>query len=143
MNPARDEKRAGVIWGSFIGDALVQILDAMLAGSGLREAIFRHGSDWLSPRKAEQWSREPDDIVIGQRGEAAFAFRPLWSMINDHEREFDADFSRVQPFAAARDRIRTQTGSAHRYLDRPGGSEADHGLRVSQGRRADDSAARP
>jgi ADP-ribosylglycohydrolase len=48
-------------------DALVQILGAVLAGGGLREAIFEHGSDWLSQRTAEQWSREPDDVVIGQR----------------------------------------------------------------------------
>lgn len=48
-------------------DALVQILGTVLAGGGLREAIFEHGSDWLSRRKAEQWSREPDDVVIGQR----------------------------------------------------------------------------
>ena len=48
-------------------DALVQILGTVLAGGGLREAIFEHGSDWLSRRKAEQWSREPDDVVIGHR----------------------------------------------------------------------------
>ena len=48
-------------------DALVRILGAVLAGGGLREAIFEHGSDWLSRRTAEQWSREPDDVVIGQR----------------------------------------------------------------------------
>jgi ADP-ribosylglycohydrolase len=48
-------------------DALVQILGAVLAGGGLREAIFEHGSDWLSPRTAEQWSRELDGVVIGQR----------------------------------------------------------------------------
>ena len=47
--------------------ALVQILGTVLAGGGLREAIFEHGSDWLSQRTAEQWSREPDDVVIGQR----------------------------------------------------------------------------
>jgi ADP-ribosylglycohydrolase len=48
-------------------DALVQILGTVLAGGGLREAIFKHGSNWLSQRTAEQWSREPDDVVIGQR----------------------------------------------------------------------------
>jgi ADP-ribosyl-[dinitrogen reductase] hydrolase len=48
-------------------DALVQILGAVLAGGGLREAIFEHGSNWLSRRTAEKWSREPDDVVIGQR----------------------------------------------------------------------------
>jgi ADP-ribosyl-[dinitrogen reductase] hydrolase len=48
-------------------DALVQILGTVLAGGGLRAAIFEHGSDWLSLHTAEQWSREPDDVVIGQR----------------------------------------------------------------------------
>ena len=48
-------------------DALVRILGNVLAGGDLREAIFEHGSDWLSQRTAEKWSREPDDVVIGQR----------------------------------------------------------------------------
>ena len=48
-------------------DALVQILGAVVSGGALREAIFTHGSDWLSPRTAQQWSREPDEVVIGQR----------------------------------------------------------------------------
>ena len=48
-------------------DALVQILGTVLADGGLREAIFEHRSDWLSQRTAEQWSREPDDVVIGRR----------------------------------------------------------------------------
>ncbi len=48
-------------------DALVQILDAVFAGGGLREAIFDYASDWLSRRTAEKWSREADDWVIGQR----------------------------------------------------------------------------
>ena len=48
-------------------DALVQILGVVLAGGGLREAIFEHGSDWLSRRTAEKWSRELDGVVIGQR----------------------------------------------------------------------------
>jgi ADP-ribosyl-[dinitrogen reductase] hydrolase len=49
------------------GDALVRMLGTVLAGGGLREAIFAHGSDWFSKRRSEQWSREPDEIVIGQR----------------------------------------------------------------------------
>ena len=48
-------------------DALVQILGAVVAGGALREAIFTHGSDWLSPRTAQYWAREPDEVVIGQR----------------------------------------------------------------------------
>jgi ADP-ribosylglycohydrolase len=52
-------------------DALVQILDAVLVGGGLREAIFEYSSDWLSRRTAEKWLREPDDLVIGQRVSSA------------------------------------------------------------------------
>lgn len=48
-------------------DALVRILCRVLGGGELRAAIFEHASDWFSPRKAEQWSREPDDVVIGRR----------------------------------------------------------------------------
>jgi len=49
------------------GDALGRILCAVAAGADLREAIFEHASDWFSKRKAEQWSREPDEVVIGHR----------------------------------------------------------------------------
>ena len=49
------------------GDALTRMLCAVAAGADLREAIFKHGADWFSKRKAEQWSREPDEIVIGHR----------------------------------------------------------------------------
>ena len=49
------------------GDALTRILCAVAAGADLREAIFEHGADWFSRRKAEQWSREPDEVVIGHR----------------------------------------------------------------------------
>ena len=48
-------------------DALARMLVAVLAGGELRVAIFEHGSDWFSKRKAEQWSRESDEVVIGQR----------------------------------------------------------------------------
>ena len=49
------------------GDALAQILCDTAAGGDLRTAIFQHGADWFSKRKAEQWSREPDEVVIGLR----------------------------------------------------------------------------
>ena len=45
----------------------ILLLFGALTGAALREAIFTHGSDWLSPRMAQQWSREPDEVVIGQR----------------------------------------------------------------------------
>ncbi len=49
------------------GDALTRILCSVAAGADLRDAIFEHGADWFSKRKAEQWSREPDEVVIGHR----------------------------------------------------------------------------
>jgi ADP-ribosylglycohydrolase len=49
------------------GDAMVRMLCAAAAGAELREAIFAHGAEWFSKRKADQWSREPDEVVIGQR----------------------------------------------------------------------------
>ena len=49
------------------GDALARMLCAVGAGDDLREAIFKHGTDWFSKRTAEQWSREPDEVVIGHR----------------------------------------------------------------------------
>ncbi|MEP6672996.1 MAG: ADP-ribosylglycohydrolase family protein [Chthoniobacter sp.] len=52
---------------SIAGDALTRVLCKVAAGADLREAIFEHGTDWFSQRKAEQWSREPDEVVIGQR----------------------------------------------------------------------------
>ena len=49
------------------GDALVRILCETAAGADLRDAIFEHGAAWFSKRKAGQWSREPDEVVIGHR----------------------------------------------------------------------------
>ncbi len=47
-------------------DAMVRIVGAVVSGSGLREAIVAHGSDWFPARTAAQWSHEPDEVVIGQ-----------------------------------------------------------------------------
>jgi len=46
---------------------LTRILTAILEGSGVRQAIEAEGSDWLSPRTAAAWLREPDLKVIGSR----------------------------------------------------------------------------
>jgi ADP-ribosylglycohydrolase len=48
-------------------EAMVRILTAVVRGAGLRETILEFGSDWFSRRKAEAWSREPDEVVVGQR----------------------------------------------------------------------------
>ncbi|MEO6787988.1 MAG: ADP-ribosylglycohydrolase family protein [Chthoniobacteraceae bacterium] len=49
------------------GDAFARILCAVASGANLREAIFEHASDWFSKSQDEQWSRDPDEVVIGQR----------------------------------------------------------------------------
>ena len=49
------------------GDALARIVCAVLDGGDLRDAIFEYARDWFSKRKATDWSREPDAVVIGHR----------------------------------------------------------------------------
>jgi ADP-ribosyl-[dinitrogen reductase] hydrolase len=49
------------------GDALTRILCDTASGVDLREAIFVHGADWFSKRKAGQWSKDPDEVVVGHR----------------------------------------------------------------------------
>jgi ADP-ribosylglycohydrolase len=49
------------------GDALAKILCALPSGADLRETIVSQAGDWLSSHEAEEWSREADDVVIGQR----------------------------------------------------------------------------
>jgi len=49
------------------GEALARMLCSITAGGSLREVIFEHGKDWFSMCKAERWSREPDETVIGHR----------------------------------------------------------------------------
>jgi len=48
-------------------DALACILCRVLDGGDLRDAIFEHAANWCSPRKAAEWSREPDEVVVGRR----------------------------------------------------------------------------
>jgi ADP-ribosyl-[dinitrogen reductase] hydrolase len=49
------------------GDALAKILCALPSGADLRETIVSQAGDWFSSHEAEEWSREADDVVIGQR----------------------------------------------------------------------------
>jgi len=49
------------------GESLAQMLCALSSGADLRETIFEHGGDWISKRQAEEWSRDPDDVVVGHR----------------------------------------------------------------------------
>jgi len=48
-------------------DALVKMLCAVMSEVPLREAILAHGSEWFSQRKALEWSKEADEVVIGRR----------------------------------------------------------------------------
>jgi ADP-ribosyl-[dinitrogen reductase] hydrolase len=48
-------------------DAMARIAGDVVDGGALRDAILEHGTDWISRRKVAHWSREPDDVVIGQR----------------------------------------------------------------------------
>ena len=48
-------------------DCFVQMLIAVQAGEPLRATILRHGSDWISAAKVARWSREADEVVIGER----------------------------------------------------------------------------
>jgi ADP-ribosylglycohydrolase len=49
------------------GDAMVKMVCDVLHDMPLREAILVHGSDWFSKRKALEWSKDPDEVVIGRR----------------------------------------------------------------------------
>ena len=53
------------------GDTLARILCALPSGADLRETIFAEAGDWISSNKAEEWSRDADDVVIGERLSAA------------------------------------------------------------------------
>lgn len=46
-------------------DTLTQILHAVFNGQPLRDAIQTSATHWFSLRRAEQWSTQPDDAVIG------------------------------------------------------------------------------
>lgn len=47
-------------------EALVAMVFDLLAGKPLEETVMEHGRSWINPRKFEQWSKEPDDTVIGR-----------------------------------------------------------------------------
>lgn len=48
-------------------DAMARMVSDLLKGVPLREAILANGSDWFSQRKAQEWSKDPDEAVIGRR----------------------------------------------------------------------------
>jgi ADP-ribosylglycohydrolase len=46
-------------------DCLTRLLFALREGTPLREAIMGEAGDWFSTRKAEKWSRRPDEDIVG------------------------------------------------------------------------------
>lgn len=48
-------------------DTLVRVGGAVREGATVREAIGREAGDWLSSKKAEGWSKQPDEHVVGER----------------------------------------------------------------------------
>lgn len=49
------------------GDCLTRLLQFISDGTPLREALMNQAGDWFSTRKANDWSRQPDRVIIGQR----------------------------------------------------------------------------
>lgn len=48
-------------------DTLTRLIFRISEGMLLREAIKKEAGDWISGTKAEKWSAQPDNYVIGQR----------------------------------------------------------------------------
>ena len=48
-------------------DTLARLLFRIREGVKLRDAIQREAGDWISGSKAEKWSSQPDNHIIGQR----------------------------------------------------------------------------
>ena len=46
---------------------MTRMLCDIIHGVPLREAILVNGSDWFSKRKALEWSKDSDEVVIGRR----------------------------------------------------------------------------
>jgi ADP-ribosyl-[dinitrogen reductase] hydrolase len=75
-------------------EALARILCALSSGADLRETIFEEASDWISIREAEEWSRDPDDVVIARRfspacyiaGSFPASLYLAWKYADDFER---------------------------------------------------------
>ena len=49
------------------GDCLTRLLTLIANGQALREALMQAAGDWFSTRKANDWSRQPDRYIIGQK----------------------------------------------------------------------------
>lgn len=72
--------------------AMTRIIFAVLEGAPLRDAILRHGSTWISPRKVADWSGEPDLVVIGTRLSPACYIRDAFAASLYLSWKYDDDF---------------------------------------------------
>lgn len=73
--------------------AFTRILCSLESGVSLRDSILQHGNTWISGRKVEKWSAEPDEVVVGQRLSPACYIKDAfaaslylsWKYANDFE----------------------------------------------------------
>lgn len=56
-------------------DVLVRVLCAVIDGVTMAEALARHASQWLPPKAALEWFRQPDSDVVGRRFSTACYIR--------------------------------------------------------------------
>ena len=89
MNPVADDKRAGVLWGSFIGDALAMPVHWYYDRAALHRdyGVVR---DYLSPRNPH-----PDSILwrstytpLNERGDILHDQAPYWGQRGIHYHQF-------------------------------------------------------
>jgi len=48
-------------------DVFARVLGRVMGGETLRAALEREATEWVSPREMGEWSRQPDEKVIGER----------------------------------------------------------------------------
>ena len=73
--------------------ALTRILLAVEAGSGLREAIEQNASGWVGQKKMQQWAKEPDEVVVGERLSPACYIKDAFPAALYLSWKYAADFS--------------------------------------------------
>lgn len=56
-------------------DVLVRVLCSVIDGVTMAEALARHASQWLPPKAALEWIRQPDSDVVGRRFSTACYIR--------------------------------------------------------------------
>lgn len=48
-------------------DCLVRLLWTLADGKSLGEAVMAEAGDWFSTKRAKQWLKHPDEVVVGQK----------------------------------------------------------------------------